>query len=433
MAVGTVPTLLSLDRWAWIMQVNPAHFNGAAGATYFPMVDNASSDIWFQYAWLFADAVSRDELSRAIQRTETDIMAVIGYPMRPIWVYEELTHFPRHYRPDVWRWGKKDARNNEVAVQTNHGKVISPGRRALSDPITTDLTLMYSDEDGDGFDETATITVTTTLTDVCELHVYFAGHDGDPEWEIRPARSKAISGGTATFTFWCWQMIDQSEFTPVPTTAGPAALNIEDATIFVTSSEIEVRREYNDTTAVTAEFFWEPTPWDMTSGSWPCTNCGGAGCEACQLITQNGCLHIRDAVNGWVVAMPATYDAADQEWDYACLSVCRDPDQVKMWYYAGDISQKRLSGLNCELMDDRMEEAIAYMATARLEREFCSGANTTGLARKLRTDMAVNSGGVSFQVSPQDLDNPFGSRYGEILAWRYVQHLEDHHIQGVAV
>jgi hypothetical protein len=330
----------------------------------------------------------------------------------------------------VYRYGGLNVRGNFVSVQARKRKIISAGRRAVSDALSN-VTVAYSDADSDGFTETATVTATVTTTDPCEIKVYFANHDGDPEWEIRPARTKSITGTTITFTFWVWQMIKPSLQQVFIGVNNPiSAVNIEDTNNFVTNSEIEVRREYNDPTTVTALFYWEPTP-DSLSGQ--CTFCNGTGCVRCQLTTQNGCTHIRDGVEGLLVPTPATYDVADSAWDCDCFTVCRDPDQVQVWYYSGALSDAYLNGRSCDPMPHDLELAIAYLAVTYLERPMCSGANLTSLAKDMRTDLQVSSGGVSYNISADLLDNPFGTKRGAIEAYRKVAHLREGAIGGWAV
>ena len=430
MVAAAIPrTILPLYRYAQIMGINPVHFCGGAGSTFFPVYPNSQNDVWPRHSWQSSDRVSHEDLAHEIQRAERDIAKVLGHWPAPVWIAQEVHPFPRHYRRDVWRYSGSDVRNNQVAVQTKWGKVIAAGRRKAD--FIRSVAVTYQDLDLDTLNETARIsTSVTTTTDACEVKVYFTGHSGESEWEIRPPRSKTLTAGTFTALFDAWQLIDPDQASAYPTTAGFSALNIADTSIYET--QVDIYREYNDTTAVSAVFFWEPTPVAYSALSSICSSCGGAGCAACTLTTQDGCIHLRDPEQGWVVPMPATYDLSDAEWDFNCWSVCRDPDIVQIWYWAGDLSNRNLSGLTCDEMPPDLEMAVAQMATARLERPFCSGANLTALNRSLRTDLA-RAGEVSYQVSPALLDNPFGTRVGEIEAWRRVGNLREHVVGGCAV
>ncbi len=69
-----------------------------------------------------------------------------------------------------------------------------------------------------------------------------------------------------------------------------SAIDISTVANYVTS--VDVYREYTDFTQASTEFYWETS----------CELCGGAGCSACSLSTQDGCFHVR--------AVPKTRDLA---------------------------------------------------------------------------------------------------------------------------
>jgi hypothetical protein len=276
--------------------------------------------------------------------------------------------------------------------------------------------MVFSDADGDGFSETVTITVATTLTDYCEVKVYVPGHNGEQEWEIRDPRTKTITGGNFVATYWAWQLIDPDYWEAIPTEAVPSVVVDLDAAVYLAS--VEVYREYNDPTAVSAQFIWEPSV-----GGAICVFCEGTGCEACALTTQDGCLQIRDAEAGFVVPAPATYDETDAEWDSNPFSVCRDPDIVRIWYYCGDLSIKNLAGRTCEPLSDRWARIIAGMAAARLDKPVCACGNAEAMVERYQKDMGWTSREGSYNVRWELLDNPFGTRVGEVEAWKYVSQL----------
>jgi len=405
---------LSLDDYARIIGLNGAHFNTAANSLGMPYSD-CCSDIFFQHDWQFNGRTSREALAQAIASAERDIAEVLGYWPAPMWIAEENHPFPRPHRPDMVQYGGLDVRGYRKSIVTDYGYVIAPGQREVTQ--IPQAAVAYTDEDADGnnIKETATVTVATTLTDECELKVYFAGHGGDQEWEIRPARTKAIALGVFTATFWSWQFILPALWEALPAGADPTPIDYDDAGNLVAT--IEVYREFNDTSATSSRFYWEPQPTALCS-------CGGVGtCVACALTTQDGCLHVRDAVNGVVVPHPADYDDDDEEWDAASWSVCRDPDMVNLWYYAGDTNNLWRRGTTCEQLSPWWQQTIAWLATARLERPFCSCDSVVDLVKDLRTDLSLTGGPLGYNITLDDLSNPFGSRKGAILAWRRISKL----------
>lgn len=436
-------TLLSLNRFATLTGQNPVHFNGGKGETYFPDL-NQCSDVFYQYMWQQQNNVSRTEIALAIKQAEDEIQAVLGYSPAPHWIEQEVRNYPQYYRKNVFQWGMGDVRGMPKSVQLSEGKFIEAGRRAVT-AISTGAAVVYSDTDGDGFKETATITVVTSLADKCEIHCYYAGTGGAQEWEIRPPRSVTLSGGNVTFLFWSWQLFDPNLLDAFPRTTaatnsnpfGVQPIDIEDAASFVAT--VDVYREYTDFTQVSATFYWERARL-IASGLWPiagfcCSSCGNAGCPACEFISQDGCLHARDAQGTNAVPVPATYDAASGQWNFSLLMACRDPDLVKIWYRAGEQSQEFLQGRTCDPLSNWYAEAIAMLATSKVTRPFCTCNNSLTLTNEWQRDLSFTGSKVqgSFVVSPADLENPFGTRYGAVLAWKKIGRMTPALMTGAAV
>jgi len=408
------------------MGISPPHFNGAAGTTVFP-VTPACSDIWRQHSWQKADRVSREDLALAIKNAEYDLARALGYYPAQRWIVNEMHQYPRHHRRDVYDSGT-NVRGFPKSVTAKFGRMIDIGQRALGDKI--DVVPVYSSEqDPAGYDETVTVTAAHGgETDIREWKVFVADRNGEPEWEIRDPRSVYINGANVVLTFWAWQFIDPDDWDAFPEdTEGIATLDMETITYL---ADCDVYRVYNDNTAQSAEFFWEPENWLISPIS--CASCGGAGCSTCSLTTQDGCAHIRDVDLGIVVPMPASYDEDDEEWTLAAWTDCRAPDQVKIWYQAGELSQRYLdaenvtsdigNGMVTDPLSDYWAETIAWLATARLERTICACANVISLANDLRIDVSrTDPDGASYFVDPTELSNPFGTRLGEIKAWRRVK------------
>lgn len=421
MARADPHTLLSLDRYAAIIGISPAHFNTAIVGNCFP-ASSSCDDVWWQYSWQSGDRASRQELAEAIFEAEELIADTFGYYPAPRWIAGEVHKFPRHHRKMVTQFGGLNVYGQRKSVQANWKKVVTAGRRATSAVGTATTgggTLVYSDADGDGCTETATITLPTSLTDACEIKAYFPSESGDQEWEIRPARTKTISGGNVVMTFWTWQMILPSLWEAFP--RGGSDLDTIDAgntANLITS--VDVAREFTDGTQASAQLSWETSPRN-TIVFTTCSTCGGDGCSACSFTTQDGCLHVRNNDLGIVVPQPANYDASTEQWNQVAFSVCRDPDLAKIWYLAGDIDKRFLSGQSCDQLSQKWAQAIAWLATARLRRPTCNCSSR--ITEELRIDLALTNQTQSYQVPFEDLRNPFGTRLGEVRAWRNVYRL----------
>ena len=403
MARAGTATLLALDEYARVMGISLPHFNSAILSTKFP-VGGRCSDVWWQYAWQDSDKASREELAEAIYGAEQDIKAYLGYSVAPVWETAERHSYPRFHRPDMLRGGGRDSRLFRAALKLRYGRFIAGGKRALAQ--LTPVTLVYSDADGDSANETATVSAPTTLVDECEIKIYFAGHDGDPAWEIRPARTRSISGGVFRATFWAWQLVDPDLWEQFSTDEELDAIDANSAANLVMT--VDVYREYNDTTTAPVQFAWEP---DQMPTDGCCVVDTG-----CLLVTQDGCLYERDAEIGLVVPAPATYDAG---WAQTGFDYCRDPDEVRAWYYAGS------KYTDCQPLAPYLAQAITWMATARLGRPFCTCGNLTALQDNLREDLSRRGEAGDYQLPPDSLGNPFGVRRGEVQAWQRISKLAD--------
>jgi len=315
------------------------------------------------------------------------------------------------------------------------GKFIQAGQRAttlVGTATTAGGTLVYSDPDGDGFSELATITLTTTVTNTTEIGVFTASKSAAREWQIRPLKSVTISGGSVVITLDSWKLIDPDlwEFLPTENTETNGSLiDISTTGNFVTS--IDVYRVYTDFTATSATFYWERNP--VTGTLVYCSSCGGSGCETCTLITQTGCIHVRDVQRGMVVPVPGSYDSTDARWEGANWTECREPDQVKIWYYAGELDDRYLSGETDEPLSDYWAHTIAWLATARTKRPFCACGGSHAKQTWLRQDFARAGPDETFALDGDQLANPFGTTRGAIMAWQRVSKLNNRQFAGAAI
>jgi len=408
-ARASVYTLLSLDRFARILGINPMHFAGAQAGDYFPL-RNRCSDLWVQHSWQWADSVSREDLALAIEQAEREIAEKLGWWPAPRWVAQEVHTYPRFHRREIMR-----VREGGASIMTRWGKVIQAGRRAVTligIASLADGTLEYTDSDGDGFVERATITLPTELTDASEIKVYHAGHGAAQEWEIRSPPSRVIHAGNVVLSYHTWQMIRPELWEVFPTDVGPEAIDLRGLTTTPPDlsnlvDSVEVYREYTSTSEPSAEFYWKS--YD----------------QAGEFTVQGGCLYIKDAERGIVVPQPAQY--RERGWCPESFLRSEGPDFVKVWYYAGALSQEWLTGADAlDPLPSKWANAIAWMALARLERPLCSCGNVTALSRKYQNDLAAQSStelqAQSYNVSPiLVLECPFGTRLGEVLAWQAVR------------
>lgn len=407
MARARTKTRLPLDRWSEILGIDPRHFNQVT-TTARPV--NLCSNVWKQYPWQETGQLGREDVARAIAMAERQIEDDLKYRLIPTWEVDERSHLFKPAFPDVVSITSLDARGFPRAVETRFAHLVSGGIEAKT-LIEAGAAVVYSDLDGDAYPETATITVNTTVTDPEEIAVYFPGENGRDEWEIRPLndpltrrRSVSISGGVATIVIAREQLVDPDLWNALD----PTAVNGNVDSNFL--STVDVYRHFNDPQQQVT-LMWSPRP--------NLCDCGSTTCPTCAHSTQTGCLVVNDYRRGSFHFRPATWNATDEQFDSASFAVNRNPDNLRLWYYAG-FRDMSMDAPNLE-MDNQLEFAVAYLSLTLMRRSLCDCNNIQELFRSMNQDLALNlstdAGSESFQLNDRVLSNPWGTKRGAVLAW----------------
>jgi len=405
MPYASTPTLLDLNYYARIVGFDPLHFSQGF-STVRP--EPSCSDVWMQYNWQDPDKVSRDHIKFLIGNAERDVADALGYWPAPTWIEDEKHQYPRPQRREFYGGGA-DVRGRWKSITTNYGHVRYIGRRATT-LLSDDATWVGIDADGDGFTEIAEFQGTVPAgLDVCEIKAYFKEYSAadatntrtdpssvgaDPAWEIKPVRV-SLTGTTCTVWVHSWDL-----FRPqLKEALNAGSIDADDPTNYV--DQIMLYRVYNDPQHG-VEFQWGS---DVA--------CEGAVCDT---ITQAGCVRVKDSRGGIVVPQPATY--LDGVFTVANWSQCVEPDSVRLWYNAGVTPRVTR---NCIELDDYWAKTITILATSRTDWPICTCDNNLGLLTDFwRTEVSKISKEKSFIVTQRELGNPFGTRIGEIIAWRRV-------------
>lgn len=417
-----VKTLLSLARYAEILGINPIQFMQGDAETSTPalfppvgLTAPGDRDIWFQYEWQDPNKVSRNELADIIANAEKDISIEMGSWPAPVWTVDEHVRYTKYHRTEYVGLRGYTHAGNYKSVQLKYGQFIVGGTRATT--LIGTPTVVYSDEDGDSYSETATVTQATALTDICELKLYYAGNSGEPRYEIRPVRSKTITGGNAVFVLDAWLLFDPEDLSDYPGADGPDPLLITTAGNYV--STVDVYREYND-------------PEDQATLKWDgapitCASCTGTGCPQCSPVTQIACILASNKLDlGSVRLAPAaTYTAATGAFALGTFCTGREPEWAVMNYRSG--IREDPDGNGCYEVPDDLAKAIAMMATARLERPLCTKSeNVEAKVKRWKEDLSYFSQQDKSEatvkiVSRDVMSSKFGTRRGEVEAWRIVR------------
>jgi hypothetical protein len=324
----------------------------------------------------------------------------------------ETLQLPRYPNNMVERRGYAGADSRWMTLQLSEGKIIEVGveSRVL---IQAGVAVVYTDEDGDGLNETFTVAFATSVTTPSEIELQFAAADrlvGDPvgdEYRIAPTKV-SIAAGTATVIGHAWLLVRPVLYEGF----SPGALDAGDATNFVTV--VDVYRHDCDPTGIAnataqALLIWESRPWPFFTFCDPITSSDPAA-----VAYALGRVGIRNAELGIVSIGKAVYNTTTGSWSGVDWRFERPPDRVEVRYYAG-VPRESDGRLNA-----RFRRMVAILATAELSGRICACEAANKELYRWQFDLAhTGASQEQFQaVSPDDLTNPWGTRRGQVYAFR---------------
>jgi len=313
----------------------------------------------------------RDFIAQGLVDARANMENYLRSPIAPRYVTETLsidecdTPLPYQYLQTKWR------------------NVIEFGERA-STLLEADVNIVYSSVALPNIDDTATITLTDTETDPDEIQVFFRVADGadsagDEYWRIYPLRVVRTNASTITITGHRSLFVQPSIWGNEYTQVSGLVRNFATTTIagdFIT--QVDIYRVYTDTTnGVTVK-----------GGSTAYNNADDVSAIATPRFV--------DADNGIFQA----------RFDYP--SATSGIDTVELKYLAG-----------FPLVNQRIDRRLA-IPTIRL--------SNTYLPEKIKPIYDITFGRFARdrEATPRDelqmafLNNPFGLKRGQVLAWREV-------------
>lgn len=413
--------LLPLDTFRKILGYNPWHFWGMSSSLV--PVTSACNLVVKEYAWQDANTAGRVEMREAIESAEAKLKQYLRYSVAPHYV-EETLRYPPYYDRSQWRYDNYDADSRLVSVQASEGYIQAVGIEART-TISLVAAVVYTDENGDGLDDLFTVTVATTVTEPKEIAVYFKASDRldgeavSEKWRIQPV-TVTISGGNATIKGPAWILARPILYEGVGTTD----IDPTNAAIFVT--QVEVYRRYTNpsgTTTATSQgkLLWEARPFP----AWAfCYGCGGSdnSTDAAAYAESIARVGIRDANNGILIPGAALYNTDTATWTGTYWGGCAPPTQVTVRYYAGYPLDSAT-----QQMESDWQRVVARFAAAELPVRICADNTGSHFLHHWQFDLARSAGvnDEQYQISPSDLDNPFGTRRGQVMAWKKVLNLRN--------
>jgi len=260
--------------------------------------------------------------------------------------------------------------------------------------IDDDAAIVYSDEDGDGVLDTATLTITAAQMTAAsaereEVAVFFPD-EIDDEWRINFLDiTEDATTGDITIVGRRSQFVD------------PDLWEVDDDVDLTVNANFltgaDVYRLYNDP-SVPAQVVW------LGSAT--------AGCDTslCADTCQTACISVEKEREGIVRVIPGTYSSGS--WSVASFQVARLPDKARLWYYHGLLLQRNLQ------IKPSIAEAITRLANTYLIAEPCGCDQTRHRWQRDREEQDINTYDTAMAMSC------FGSTMkGAVFAWSVVKRL----------
>lgn len=387
-----------------------------------------------KYNWQNADFVGRAEIVNAIENAESILARYLGFAPAPRYDEQEIVGAPvSGYAGWGWNWGWGAGSNwsggQYPAVQTDEGWVQSLGTELLT-LISANVTIAYTDKDGDGTDDTFTIgPIATSETDPLVFRVYNSAADRwdgsgvGEQWAISPIRV-TLAGGFVTISGPAWLCAKPVLYERLNWTI--SGLEPDVPSNFVSTFDIYTSTtNTSGTTNPTAEalLVWENSPWTWCCG--PAPQSPTADPQALAYGFARG--GVRASRNAWTYEVYSVYNSTTQTWSAAWWLTCSPPSRIIVRYLAGlDVERNSYSPYYGQ-MKREYQTVVARLAAAQLTRPpaGCESAATRELAYwQLDTAQVRGNGNEIYSTTRRQLDNPIGSRRGEIAAWNFIQNAE---------
>lgn len=387
------------------------------------------NSVIYEYAWQAADQVGRSAMRDYLYDAEQDLLRELKFSVAPHFVEETLAYLQLQQvaQNNIYNWsqyGAGDALGRWTSVQLKEGYVRAVGVESLT--LIDTVAISITDENNDDLYDTFTATVSTMETDLSKLAVYFASTDrldnegASERWRIQPVNI-AIASGVATITGRVWTIVKPILYEKA---TQQLPLDPDDLTVFISTVSVYIRTTNPNGTQITdamAEMIWETTPFPSS----PYICCGSdSSFYSTDPATQGfatGRVGIRDAKLGIVTPAQGAYNSETGLWNsnFSCWGY--RPDRVTIRYNAGYPldSNGQVSKM--------LRSATVDLAIASMPNRLCACDVANKVLHELQFDMAHTASGVEmYSTTRQQLNNVFGTKRGEISAWRRVQKLALH-------
>lgn len=405
----TANNSLSIDQWAELMGVPVLEFNNLdISGCQFDYEREHCSQFWSHWQYSSNSNISREQLAFFIQQAEQQIENYLGYHIAPTWSYNEQHNLPREVGVDL----------SQIKFQTDWKNVIHGGTSKLTEIGTANV--VYSDEDGDGYNELATITITDESLSAFvysfpnRFRLFMPGHNGKDTYEIEYFLGYNYNDDTHTLTVTTnsWILVNPQLYLPKGFNA-KRAYNACDSNIYVTT--VEISFEEVDTCLPNAQIVWG-------GNNQPCADGG------CIETTQPACIKWINKCEGTFTVQPVSVNA-----DTGCIesylstycNISNMPDAVRINYISG--CHDKSSFVHPYLIGNTpcadLLRAVLALSVTYLGGVPCACTCIEDQISYFNTDLATTSAvGTSYRYSFEMIDNVFGSaKRGAIEAFAILE------------
>ena len=402
---------IALDTWREYIAYHPYHFWQFADENLL-RVNSKCNDVVYEQAYLSADSVGRDDIRRSIREACNDLFKWLGYRVGG----EFVTRNNLQYYPEaetMWY--------GYIFKPVNVGEGFIRALGVQNFTPLDNVAVVYSDQDGDGINETFTVTILNITNSLDEIDIYFVDTDVRanstiPERIIEPVK-KSIDNTTVTITGSSWILgrpviygsFDNSTFSPDTSNGNIFAQTVDVIRTFV----FETGRGVDNAPVV---LHYEICDEDVDVGAF--VNNVGCFCQD-TLFGENFTI---TEVNGCrVLNIPACGQLRDKRRGEIGVPGWIPPERVTIRFFAGATIEETNSTI---AYSSNWEQIVTALSTARVARRICACDVANRRVYEWQTDRAQTGEGLdNFSISDTDLDNGFGTKAGEIYAWKHVRRL----------
>lgn len=418
--------LLPLETYRKIMGLHPLYFWGFKNSAVQPT--SACNGLLYKYSWQAADAEGRQDIAEAIHSAEEQLLEYLKFYPAPR--YKEMTMpWPQYHDAMQSRYRPVNGAGLRVGLYLPEGYIQAIGTELLTSLGSPAVTV--ADTNADGIIDTfTTAPLATAVTDETEIAAYFklADRNNEPvgdEWRVLPIQV-TISAGFVTIKGPSWIVAQPALYEAIDPTF-LVSIDPNDAAKYVTHLDLYQRTTYTEgNTPATSQgvLLWDTTE-GCGSGWCFCANCTGitydptnSNADPAAIGMSVARVGISDPKLGRVIPANAILNATSGIW-YDQVQFYREPDRALIRYLAGYPLNSRGE------MDHKMQVVVARLATAIMGRPIngCDEANREMYRWQFDVARAAGANDEQYSISPADLDNPFGTRRGEVWAWKQVKNL----------